>query len=217
MPLTAEKFAEGFTGAQYWDRIRVNKDAILQIYNDVEVQPEVQAYFDSLPQPLRLAVFTEPWCGDAVSSTPAIMQLAEATEKLEMRIFERDQNLDLANSFLPEDRHGTLPLFIVFDAEMREICRFIETANALVKRVDGMEGEVRQARVAAADLDKPLGEMSESSRSAFRTGRMAYRVAHACEWGKIVTGEFTAAVKEGLALPPEQRPSVGGTKWPHDS
>ena len=69
MPLTAEKFAEGFTGAEYWDRIRVNKDAILQIYNDVEVQPEVQAYFDSLPQPLRLAVFTEPWCGDAVSST----------------------------------------------------------------------------------------------------------------------------------------------------
>ena len=122
----------------------------------------------------------------------------------------------MANSFLPEHRHGTLPLFIVYDAKMREVGRFIETANELVPAIDGMEEEMRKSKVAASEVDKPLREMSEASQSALRRGRTAFRVDHAREWGQVVADAFTALVKMGLALPPEQRPALGGTRWPQE-
>ena len=216
MELTAEAFEQGMSTQEYFGRIKVNKEAILKVYDTVEPPSEDRAFFDGLAQPLRLAVFTEAWCGDALTSTPTILRLAEATAGLEMRIFQRDEHLELANSFLPEHRHGTLPLFIVYDTQMREVSRFIETASELVPAIDGMEQEMRRAKVAASEMDKPLREMSEASQSAFRTGRTAYRVDHAREWGQVVADAFTALVRAGLALPPEQRPAVGGTRWPQE-
>ena len=216
MELTAEAFEQGMSTQEYFERVKVNKEAILKVYDAVEPPTEDRAFFDGLPQPLRLAVFTEAWCGDALTSTPTILRLAEATDGLEMRIFQRDEHLELANSFLPEHRHGTLPLFIVYDAQMREVSRFIETAAELVPAIDGMEQEIRRARAAPADVEKPLGEMSEPSRNAVRTGRTGYRVDHARQWGQVVADAFTALVKTGRALPSEQRPAVGGTRWPQE-
>jgi hypothetical protein len=216
MELTAEGFEQGMSTQEYFGRIKVNKEAILEVYDAVEPPQDDRAFFDGLPQPLRLAVFTEAWCGDALTSTPTILRLAEATDGLDVRIFERDQHLELANSFLPEHRHGTLPLFIVYDAQMREVSRFIETAGELVPAVNSMEEEIRRAKVAASEIDKPLRDMSEPSQSAFRMGRTAYRVAHAREWGQVVADAFTALVRAGLALAPGKRPAVGGTRWPQE-
>ena len=214
MPLTAEKFNQGMTIQQYLDQIKVNKQAITDVFNRAEPPSEEKSFFDGLAEPLRLAIFTADWCGDAITTTPTVLRLAGATNKLEARIFNRDVELELTNSFLPTHRAGTVPVFVVFDTQMREVSRFIETARELVPSLDRMEEEVAKATLAPSEVGKPLGEISEGSRNAFRGKRTAYRIDHAREWGHLISHSFAATVKEGLALAPEQRPAEGGTEWP---
>ena len=206
MKLTAEKFNEGMTVQQYMDQIKVNKQPILEIFGSVETPAEDRAFFDGLPEPLRLAVFTADWCGDAVSTSPAIFRLAEDTDGLDIRVFNRDEELELTNSFLPEHRHGTVPVFAVFDSQMHEVGRFIETARELVPVLDDMEKELASLAETTSD--------EAANRAAVRGSRMAYRVSHAREWGHTIMREFAKVVKDGLALPLDQRPAEGGTEWP---
>ena len=207
MALTVKRFSQGMTTQQYIDQIKVNKQPFLDIYHSVEIPVEDLAFFDGLPEPLRLAVFTCDWCGDAMSTTPAILRLAESTNNLEFRIFNRDLELELTNSFLPEHRASTVPVFVVFDHSMQEIARFIETARALVPQIDAMDEAIAQE--AAADS-------STDPRAVVRGKRTAFRVARANEWGRVILREFHQVVAEGLALPPQKRPAEGGTQWPSE-
>lgn len=214
MSLSAEKFNQGMNSQQYLDQVKVNKEAITAVFKAAEVPPEDKAFFDGLDEPLKLAVFTAAWCGDALSTTPVIMRLGDASDKLEMRIFDRDEELELTNSFLPPHRAGTVPVFVVLDSQMQEIGRFVETAKELVPSLDHMEEAVAKETMQPGEIGQPMNEISEASRNAFRGKRTAYRVDHASEWGKVITNAFTKVVKEGLALPPSQRPAKGGTEWP---
>ena len=205
MPLSEQKFNQGMTTREYIDQIKVNKQPFMDVYQAVEIPAETRALFESLAQPLRLAVFTADWCGDAVSTTPAVLRLADGAELLSAKVFNRDEEVALTDGFLPENRAGTVPVFVVFDSSMNEVAVFIETANELVPAIDAMD-EIIAREVA--------GETAESARTLGRGKRTTHRVAHAKEWGQVILGAFRRVVAEGLARPPERRPVVGGTKWP---
>ncbi len=208
MALTEDKFNQGMSTQEYIDQIKVNKQPFLDIYQSLDVPAKAKAQFDGLAEPLRLAVFTADWCGDAVSTTPIILRMAESTSKLSVKVFNRDDELDLTNSFLPENRAGTVPVFVVLDSSMKEIARFVETANELVPAIDAMDDTIAQ---------EVAGESEENRRAAGRGKRMAYRVSHAQEWGEVILDAFGRVIADGLALSPEARPAVGGTKWPPEA
>lgn len=207
MALSREKFEQGMTTQEYIEYIKVNKQPFIDIYNGVEVPEETRAFFDGLAEPLNLAVFTSDWCGDAMSTTPAILKLADATDKLNLQVFSRDDELETTNSFLPENRAGTVPVFVTFDAEMGEVSRFIETARSLVPQIDAMDETIAQEVEAE-------GIAGDEVRAAGRGKRTAFRVGKAREWGDVILQEFQQVVAEGLARAPGERPSEGGTQWP---
>lgn len=203
MVLGLEKFNQGMTPEEYIDRIKVNREPFIDIYNTVKVPVDVMAAVDSLSEPLNLAVFTADWCGDALSTTSVILRLAREVSTLNVRVFNRDEELELTNSFLPEDRAGTVPVFVVFDQNMREVARFIETAEELVPAIDSMDDLISQ-------------QVSGGDRGAIRGRRTAYRVERAQSWGEVILKAFVRLILEGVAEYPTMRPHavVGGTKWP---
>ena len=205
MTLTESKYRQGMTTRQYIHAIKVNKQPFLDIYEAVVLPSRAETFVKGLNEPLGVAVFTADWCGDAMSTTPAVLRLADSTDKIEVKIFNRDEELDLANSFLPEDRAGTVPVFVVLDSSMREIARFIETAKELVPAIDAMDEQI--ARDAAADTE-------DDPRAVVRGKRTAFRVARAHECGSTILEAFVRVIEDGLGLPAQERPAVGGTEWP---
>ena len=206
MALSAEKFAQGMTTDQYIDIIKVNKDPFLQIHSGVEIPGNVLDYFNGLSQPVNLAVFTSDWCGDAMSTTPAIHRLADASDNIRLSVFNRDDELELTNNFLPEHRAGTVPVFVVFDENMGEVARFIETARSLVPSIDAMDEMIAQAAASVSD--------EAERRQQTRGRRTAHRVGKAAEWGAVILNEFQQTVADGFALSASDRPAEGGTQWP---
>ena len=206
MALSAAKFSQGMTTQQYIDIIKVNKDPFCQIHDGVDIPASVLDYFNGLEEPVNLAVFTSDWCGDAMSTTPAVLRLADASDNIRLSVFNRDDELELANSFLPEHRAGTVPVFVVFDGEMGEIARFIETARSLVPTIDAMDEMVAQAAASVADE----GERRQQTRGR----RTAHRVSKAGEWGAVILNEFQQLVADGMARSSVDRPVEGGTQWP---
>ncbi|MDA1129664.1 MAG: thioredoxin family protein [Chloroflexi bacterium] len=203
--LTQEKFEQGMTTQEYIDQIKVNKDPFVAIYEAVQVPAAQLSVFNGLSEPLKLAVFTADWCGDAMSTTPVILKLADSTPKISLQVFNRDDELELSNSLLPEHRAGTVPIFVVMDQEMKQVVRFIETANTLVPQIDAMDSAIDQEAAGLSEADQ---------RQAKRGRRTSFRVEHAQEWGEVILKEFSGLVTDALAGSPQDLPLEGGTKWP---
>ena len=70
MSLTLDQFNAGLEVDDYWPLLKTNQAAIKQVFETVQPPAEAKAFFDGLAEPLRLAVFTEDWCGDALTSSP---------------------------------------------------------------------------------------------------------------------------------------------------
>lgn len=205
MPISRDRFDSGMTTEQYIEYIKVNKDPFVEIYNSLEIPTDSADWLNSLPAPINLAVFTADWCGDAVSTTPVILRLADSSSKVNLQVFSRDDDVPLADTFLPEHRAGTVPIFVVLDDDMNEVARFIETANGLVPQIDAMDDAINRD---TEGLDEA------AQRQARRGRRMAHRVSHCQEWGEVILREFRDTVNSGLGMSEAERPAVGGTKWP---
>ena len=205
MPISKEQFQSGMTTQEYMDQIKVNKDPFVEIYTSVSIPSDAADWVSGLGNPINLAVFTADWCGDAVSTTPVILRLADSSANVKLQVFNRDDDVPLADTFLPEHRAGTVPIFVVLDDDMNEVARFIETANGLVPQIDAMDDAINRD---TEGLDEA------AQRQARRGRRMAHRVGHAQDWGEVILKEFRDVVNAGLQASASDRPAVGGTKWP---
>ena len=215
MEFTGERFFQGMTPEEHVKNMQINRDRFVQVLEAVEIPQEDQDYFKGFAAPLRVAVITEDWCGDHVSTTPVMHRLARDTGNLDVRVFMRDQNWDLADNFLPQNRRDTVPVFVFFTPEdMRQISLFVETAPELVPTLDGMEDAIRDEHPEVPDMRKDVNEMSESTRDLLRQERGSFRVRHSQDWGKVISRSFRDVVEAGLARKPGEPPAEGGTKWP---
>ena len=205
MPISKEQFESGMNTQGYIDQIKVNKDPFVEIYDAVKIPSDASEWVDGFSSPINLAVFTADWCGDAVSTTPVILRFADSSAKVNLQVFNRDDDVPLADTFLPEHRAGTVPIFVVLDDDMNEVARFIETANGLVPQIDAMDDAINRDTEALEEA---------AQRQARRGRRMAHRVTHAQSWAEVILREFRDVVDTGMGLPTSERPAVGGTKWP---
>ena len=213
--MTSERFLSGMMPRQHMDAMKVNRDRFSGVMSEVDVPAEDKEYFAGLASPLRVAVITEDWCGDHVTTVPVLYRVAEESGKLDVRVFMRDQNWDLADAFLPQHRRDTVPVFVFFTPDdMRWIGVFIETAPELVPTLDGMDETIHEALSHLPDINADVNEMSQETREALRRERGAFRVNHAKEWGRAISRNFREVVAAGLARSPDEGPAEGGTEWP---
>ena len=108
MGVTAERFNQGMTYEEYKAQMNRNKERFEETEASVQIQSGDAEAVAGLSEPRNILVIAEDWCGDVISGLPALGKLAEASNgKLNVRVFLRDQNLDIMDQYLNKGESDT--------------------------------------------------------------------------------------------------------------
>jgi hypothetical protein len=143
--VTKEQFQQGMTFQQYLDQMGTNKEKFVQFLSEVKVRPEDRAAFASRKDKLNVLVITEDWCGDALYNLPVLAKMVEGAPNVEMRVFLRDRNPELMSQYLNQGLYKSIPVFVFFDAQMKELARFVERPPAATEYMEKKQLELRRA------------------------------------------------------------------------
>jgi thiol-disulfide isomerase/thioredoxin len=192
MAVTKERFDEGMTYQQYIDQITQNKERFVANYENASFSPESLEHFKNQPEPLNVLAIGEDWCGDVVANFPVLAKLADQVDgKLNVRVFPRDQNEDLINQYLNQGKYKSIPVFVFFDQNMRELGHFIErpaaqTAETTAARTEFFKAHPEYNVAEGADMS----QMSPEARQAWGGESQKLRAARTDAWNQLVADDF---------------------------
>ncbi|MBC8076511.1 MAG: thioredoxin family protein [Chloroflexales bacterium] len=167
MAVTAERFEQGLTYEAYKAQMTRNKERLEENETTVDIDPAAVDAFQRLAQPLNVLVIAEDWCGDVIANLPVLGRLAEQTDKLNVRVFLRDQNLDLMNMYLNQGQFQSIPVFAFFDADFNPIAHLIERPATVTETMDRKRAEIFARNPDFGPPDQSPAEMSEDVRTRF--------------------------------------------------
>ncbi|MFQ5878958.1 MAG: thioredoxin family protein [Dehalococcoidia bacterium] len=127
--VTPERFASGLTYPEYSAQIQRNQEKFEFNYRETQISEEDVAAFRELVArpdgPAKVLVLGEDWCPDVFRGLPVMTRIAEAAG-MELRIFPRDDNLDIMNEFLNQGQHQSIPTFVFYTRDHRYLAHWIE-------------------------------------------------------------------------------------------
>ena len=168
IPLDSQRFATGLTWKDYVaqmgdTRARTEDNGAKSVLTDEE-----RKFFNGITQVKYAMMLAENWCGDVHRNSPLIAHICEAMQGCELRVFLRDQNADLRDTFL-NNGYQSIPVVVFFDKDWNEIGRWIERAHVATTKAVGAR---------AKTLDQATPETQDAKMAEFR---------------KLVQAEYDAA------------------------
>ena len=98
----------------------LNETRMNRLEKTIEVTDKTKTKLQNLDKKYIWLVLSEGWCGDAAQIVPVIHKMAEATDKVELKIALRDDNDALMQHFLTNGGKA-IPKLIVLDAETLDV------------------------------------------------------------------------------------------------
>ena len=130
--VTPERFQQGIGWKEWMEQIDRNQDKFTESYEQATLNPDDVARIKALMAkpngPAKVLALGEAWCPDVFRGLPVIQRLCEATG-LELKIFFRDQNLDIMNEFLYKDEFQSIPVAVFYTKDHAYIGNWIERAQ----------------------------------------------------------------------------------------
>lgn len=194
MAITRERFDQGMTLEQYKAQMRQNQEAFAANEAAAVLRPEDVAFFADLPAPINTVVITEDWCGDALANAPVLAALAERTGKLTLRFFLRDQNLDLADQYLKEGKYRSVPVFVFFDQQMRELGHFIERPAQATAEMQAATNALVAAHPELPDLGGSFDTMSDAAKALRFQSIRELRQQRGAAWTGMLLDDIKALI-----------------------
>ena len=156
IPLDAQRFATGLTWKDYLAQMGDTQARTEHNYGKAVLTEEERQFFSGLGQVRYALMLAENWCGDVHRNSPVLAHIVEAVPNCELRVFFRDQNLDLTDCFL-NNGYRSIPILVFFDKDWNEIARWIERPHAATQRMFA----IRAKTVDAAPQDQQEAAMTE--------------------------------------------------------
>jgi Thioredoxin len=156
IPIDAKRFASGLSWKDYMAQMGDTRARTEENYQKSALTEEERSFFKGLPQVRYALMLAENWCGDVHRNSPLLAHICEAMPNCELRVFFRDQNIDLTDLFL-NNGYRSIPVIVFFDKDWNEIGRWIERAAAASAKVAG----IRAKTLDVAPPDKHDAAMAE--------------------------------------------------------
>jgi len=164
MTIDRARFDTGLTYEAYKAQMTRNRDRLDENERRVELSKEDVAAFRALPRPVNVLVLAEDWCGDVVANLPVLGRLANDSGKLEVRIFLRDQNDDIMQRYLNKGQFKSIPVFVFFDVDFRELGHWIERPAAVTEVRAKRRKQIFAAHPEFGSPDAPVDQLAEDVR-----------------------------------------------------
>jgi hypothetical protein len=130
--VTPERLAQGITWQEWMDKIERNKDKFQENYDETTLNADDVAAIKELMAkengPVTVLGLGEPWCTDVVRGMPVMARLAEATG-LDLKIFFRDEHLDIMNEFLYKGEYQSIPVFVFYSKDHEYLGHWMERSK----------------------------------------------------------------------------------------
>ena len=198
-PVTRERFEQGMTYEQYKAQMTRNRERLEANERNLQLSEEDLAPFKGLSQPLNVLALGEDWCGDVIANLPILGRLAQDSSKLNVRIFLRDQNLDLMDQYLNQGVHRSIPVFVFFDEDFNEVGRFTERPDSVTELRAQKRQEIYQQHPEFGSPTTPATELPEDVRANLTQALDAMRSETAEFANREVIRELRAIVERATA------------------
>jgi hypothetical protein len=165
MTLDRARWDKGITYDEFKAAMTRNQERFAENESRVALDPETVRTFKSLPKPLRVLALAEDWCGDVVANLPILGRLAKEVPTLDVRIFYRDQNLDLMERWLNQGKYQSIPVFVFFDENFRELGHWIERPASVTERRAAERKKIFGAHPEFGSPDASVDQLPEDVRT----------------------------------------------------
>jgi hypothetical protein len=159
IPLDGQRFATGMTWKDYLAQMGDTRARTEENYQRAALTEDERRFFSGIRQVRHALMLAENWCGDVHRNSPMLARIAEAMPNCELRVFFRDQHLDLTDAFL-NNGYRSIPVLVFFDQDWNEVARWIERPHAATQRMFGL-------RAKTVDVAPP--DKQEAATNEFRS------------------------------------------------
>jgi len=169
MTVDRARWDKGITYDEFKAAMTRNQERFAENESRVALDPETVRTFKSLPKPLRVLVLAEDWCGDVIANLPILGRLDKEVPALDVRIFYRDQNLDLMERWLNQGKYQSIPVFVFFDENFRELGHWIERPASVTERRAAERKKIFAAHPEFGSPDAPVDQLPEDVRTRLQS------------------------------------------------
>jgi len=167
--VTQERYSSGFTYQDYIAQIKVNKEQFEKYYESGQLNAEDADFFRKaaqIPDGIgRMLVLGEAWCPDVFRGIPVAARISEVTG-VEMRIYPRDENLDIMNEFLNQGKFISIPVIVFYTRDLCHICHWIERPALANREREQIESSIKE-EMPEADEQEQRAEVSIRTQSRY--------------------------------------------------
>ena len=190
IPLDAPRFGKGLTWKDYMAQMGDTQARTEQNFKNSALTPDEKKFFGTINQVPYAMMLAENWCGDVHRNSPLIAHVCEAMQNCDLRVFFRDKETDLRDTFL-NNGYQSIPVVVFFDKDWNEIGRWIERAHTATAKVAG----IRARTVEAVPADKQEAAMGEYRKQV----QAEYEVPGGPLW-RAAAQEIKALLEQRLGL-----------------
>ncbi len=164
MTIDRARFDQGLTYDAFKAQMTRNRERLEENEKRVDLAKESVAAFRALPRPVKVVVLAEDWCGDVIANLPVLGRLAQESETLDVRIFLRDQNDDIMQRYMNKGQFKSIPVFVFFDEDFRELGHWIERPASVTEIRARRRKEIFAAHPEFGSPDAPVDALPEEVR-----------------------------------------------------
>ena len=158
VPLDAKRFATGMSWKDYMPQIGERREMTENNYKKATLTDDERKFFSGITQVKYALMLAENWCGDVHRNSPVLARICEAMPGCDLRVFFRDQNLDITDCFL-NNGYRSIPVIVFFDKDWNELVRWIERPHAATQKMYAIRAKTTE--VAGPEKEKQDAAMNE--------------------------------------------------------
>jgi hypothetical protein len=194
IPMDAKRFATGLNWKDYMAQMGDTRARTEDYYSKSVLTDDEKKFFGGINQVKYAMMLAENWCGDVHRNSPLIAHVCEAMQGCDLRVFFRDKEPDLRDTFL-NNGYQSIPVVVFFDKDWNEIGRWLERSHAAT----GKAAQIRAKTVDVASKDQADAAMAEMRKQVGD----AYTVPGGPLW-RAAVAEMRLVLENRLGLAPKK-------------